>query len=157
MKNTILFLLVLFICFSCGKKCSNEQILITINYAGNQDRYEEYFLLNYSLSEKLALNQSEYRVQNNCMLQNIKSYAQLHNSKFVHKLNKLKVVIIEKNVKKQYFFNATDGIRFIDFLEKEVYISPDNKYFNDQYFKKEVLPVLRSELKFYSGKEYMYD
>lgn len=156
MKNIILLFLFSFFSISCKEECKSSPILIVISYVGNQDRPYEEFLVNYDLKMELNSFESIYKVENSCGLRNVRDYIIAHNSKNTHKINKLKLTIIENNdEKKIFFFDAPDGLKFINYLEKEVQISSQNLYYDDKYFKRNVLPSLRNQLKKYQGKEWM--
>lgn len=157
MKNILILILsVIFLLEGCKNKVEN--ILINIKYIGNYDRPMDIFLSNYQPSIKIDnAFQSIYEVENENVLKKVEEYIIINHTEKTYRTNKLKVIIIKNKDEKKYFFNAGDGIRFIDYLIENIKVknNEDNKYKNNQYFIESELPSFKNQLKSYSGKEWM--
>lgn len=157
MKKIIIFVLgAIFIIISCREK--TENILINIKYVGNYDHAMDVFLTNYQPTIKIDnAYQSIYEVKNGEMLEVAEKYIVNNYSKKTYRTNKLEVNLTIDNKEEIYFFNADDGIRFIDFLINHLKVknSTTNKYQTNQYFIESELPPFKNHLKDYSGKEWM--
>lgn len=145
MKKILLIFSAFFLFISC--QCKSDDISINISYVGNYDFPTDIFLTNYEILKKIEVYQSVYEVNNSCVMIDVRNYIIKNHSREFSKFNKLKIIIAEKNIEKIYYFNADDGIKFINYLRKNVYIKKDNKYFNDQYFKNNLLSSLEYKLK----------
>lgn len=155
-KILIIIFGAIFIIISCHKK--TENILINIKYVGNYDHAMDVFLTNYQPNIKIDnAYQSIYEIEEGIMLEKVKKYVENQHSKHVYKTNKIKVTVIMDNNEKIYFFNADDGIKFINFLIANIKVqnSKTNKYTTNQYFIESELPPFKNHLKDYSGREWM--
>lgn len=158
MKIIILIFSALFLFIGC--QCKSEKISVNISYVGNQDLRMDIVLANNRVKKDTNIYyQRSYEVKNSCIMQNIKDYIIRNHSQKLYRTNKLKITITEGKENKIYYFNAEDGIKFIDLLIKKVSVKadPKNQYSNDEYFKTSELPPFKNQLKSYLGKEWMYD
>lgn len=157
MKKVIIFIFgAIFMIISCQNK--TENILINITYVGNYDHAMDVYLTNYHPNIKIDNSyQSIYAAEDEKMLEKVKNYVVDNHSKHIYRTNKLKVILTTNNKEKIYFFNAADGIKFIDFLIIHVKVenSETNKYQTNQYFIESELPPFKNQLKDYSGREWM--
>ncbi|WP_187478104.1 hypothetical protein [Amniculibacterium sp. G2-70] len=154
-KILILVLGMVFLLISCQNR--TENILINVNYVGNYDHQMDILITNKIKKDTNIYKQRSYAVTAEKMLDKIRDYVIENHSKKTFRTNKLKVVVFVDKKEEIYYFNAKDGIKFIDYLMKNIRIkdSKTYQYQTNQYFLESELPPFKNQLKIYSGKEWM--